>query len=132
MMKTFHLGAILSITHDRLVAPRRMDDIYEICNFLTQDNLFTHQLPRVHDECKAWLLTLHPQLKQIPMVTDEEAANLPKGWWSGWLTAQVKDFGEYLDVSPIPKGIHQYRNPIEEAVEMVGQDKVIVVDTEAS
>lgn len=53
MKKSFHLGDVLSITHDRLVSPRHMEGVYDICNWLTQDNLFTHQLPRVHDECRA-------------------------------------------------------------------------------
>lgn len=128
MSKAFHLGAILSITHDRLVAPRLMDDIYEICNFLTNDNLYTHQLPRVHDECKAWLLHLHPQLNEIQPVRDADLAILGHQWWKPWLAKQVAVYGEYLDVEPIPEGIHEYRDPIAEACEMVGRERVIVVD----
>ncbi len=135
--RTFHLSDILSITHDRLFSTRHMDGVYDICNFLTQDNLFTHQLPRVHAECKAWLLQLHPQLNEIPLVTDADILAMklengkPAQWWIPWLERQIEKYGEHLEVTPIPKGIHEYKNPITEAVEMVemmGPDKVIVLE----
>lgn len=137
LTKKFHLGAILSVTHDRLVALRHIEEIYEICNFLTQDNLFTHQLPRVHKECKAHLLALHPQLSDLPLVTDEDIHAMklvngkPAQWWKPWLDAQVSRFGEYLEVTPIPKGIHEYKDPIQEAIDMVGADRVITIKAES-
>lgn len=130
MTKQFHLSDILSITHDRLFSTRHMDGVYDICNFLTQDNLFTHQLPRVHAECKAHLLALHPQLNALPLLTDGQIATMKCGggeWWKPWLSEQIERFGEYLEVTPIPKGIHEYKNPIIEAMDMVGPDKVITI-----
>lgn len=135
--KAFHLGDILSITHDRLVSLRHMEGVYDICNFLTQDSLYTHQLVRVHAECKAHLLALHPQLNQIAKVTDAEILAMPlerskpAEWWKRWLETQVAQYGEYLDVTTIPDGIHEYKDPIEEAVEMVGPDRVIALRVEA-
>lgn len=60
MTKNFHIGDILSITTDFLVSPRGMDGIYDILNFITNDNLFTHQLPRVAKECRPFLLGKYP------------------------------------------------------------------------
>jgi len=128
----FHISDVLSITHGRLVSTRHMDGIYDICNFLTGDNIFTHQLPRVISECKGWLLTLHPALHELPLVTDEEilamklVSGKPAEWWRLWVQAQIEHFGEYLDVEPMPKDIHEFKDPIAEAVEMVGKDRVIV------
>ena len=51
MSRDFHIGDILSVTTGRLVSPRRMDGVYDILNFMTGDNLFTHQLPRAAREC---------------------------------------------------------------------------------
>ncbi len=48
--KTFPLAQVLSITTGRLFCD--MDGIYEILNFLTNDNLFTHQLPGAANEVK--------------------------------------------------------------------------------
>ena len=63
--KKFHLGDVLSITTGRLVSPRHMDGVYDILNFMTGDNLFTHQLPRASDECKPHLLAQFPQLAEV-------------------------------------------------------------------
>jgi hypothetical protein len=132
--RRFHLSDILSITHDRLFSTRHMDGVYDICNFLTNDKLFTHQLPRVHDECKSHLLALYPQLNELPLLSDSDVEELKasggKEWWQPWLDAQIARFGEHLEVAPITLGIHQYTDPIAEAIEMVGKDKVIVVRPE--
>jgi hypothetical protein len=39
---TFTLGEVLSITHGKLLCP--IDRVYEILNFMTGDDLYTHQL----------------------------------------------------------------------------------------
>lgn len=49
--KTFHIGDILSVTTSRLVSPSHIDGVYSILNWMTCDNLYTHQLPRAADEC---------------------------------------------------------------------------------
>lgn len=54
MKREFHLGTILSITTTRLLAPNGISDVYDICDFMTQDSNYTHQLPRVSRECATW------------------------------------------------------------------------------
>jgi hypothetical protein len=44
--RTFDLGDVLSITTGRLVSQRGMDGIYDVLNFMTGDDLMTHQLPK--------------------------------------------------------------------------------------
>jgi len=36
-------------------------------------------------------------------------------------------FGEFREVKPLPEGKHLFLNPIEEAENMVGKDRVIAV-----
>lgn len=123
--KEFHLGDVLSITTGRLVSPRHMDGIYDILNFLTGDNLFTHQLPRASDECKPHLLEQFPQLKEV----DASAVNGKN--YKQWLAKQVAKYGEKFTVKPIPNGAHEVKNPVEEVAEMMGDpNKVIVVETD--
>lgn len=122
--RTFHLGVVLSITHGVLVAPRHMDDVYEILNFMTADNLFTHQLPRACDECKPHLLEQHPQLAEL------DDTGVGPDNWRPWLDEQVKRFGETLEVESMADGRHEYRNAVAELEEMVGKDKVITVQVE--
>lgn len=137
--KKFHLGDVLSITTGRLVSPRHTDGVYDILNFMTGDNLFTHQLPRASDECKPYLIEQFPQLDTPEM--DFAVAELGKmlktksgkadaeKLVAGWLAKQVAKYGEEFEVKPIPKGAHAVKNPIAEAAEMMGRPKkkVIVV-----
>jgi hypothetical protein len=123
--KKFHLGDVLSVTTGRLVSPRHMDGVYDILNFMTGDNLFTHQLPRASDECKPHLLAQFPQLAEV------DASGVNTKNHKQWLAEQVAKYGEEFEVKPIPKGAHQFKNPIAEATEMMGgPEKVIVVQTD--
>src|SRR5688500_16791416 len=115
MAKQFHLGDILTITTGRLLSPRHMDGVYDILNYMTGDNLYTHQLPRASDECKPYLLKQHPQLADIE-VPDFKQVEV----W-GWLDEQVVRYGEQFDVEPIPQDDHTYRDPIEELQEMTSK-----------
>ena len=136
--KQFHLGDVLSITTGRLVSPRHIDGVYDILNFMTGDNLFTHQLPRASDECKPYLVEQFPQLATTEM--DSAIADLSDALKSksgkaqvekvvaDWLAKQVSKYGEMFAVKPIPANAHEVKNPIAEAVEMIGgPEKVIVV-----
>ena len=136
--KKFHLGDVLSITTGRLVSPWHISGVYDILNFMTGDNLFTHALPRASDECKPYLIEQFPQLVTPEM--DSAIAELGDALKSksgkaeaekvvaDWLTKQVAKYGEMFAVKPIPANAHEVKNPIAEAVEMIGgPEKVIVV-----
>lgn len=62
MKNTFHIGDILSITSGRLVSNRGMVGIYEILGFLTRDEVYTHEIPRLMGECRPYLAAQFPQL----------------------------------------------------------------------
>lgn len=119
--RKFHLGDILSITTGKLVSPKGMDGIYGILNYMSGDDLFTHQLPRVSDECKPKILEQHPQLSEV----DASPVNLEN--YQQWLAEQVAKYGEYLEIQPLSRGSHEYKNPIEELEDKVGKEKIIVV-----
>lgn len=110
--KKYHLGDILSITTGRLVSLRHIDGVYDILNFMTNDNLFTHQLGRASQECKPELLKQHPKLKDI------DTSKCNSETWEDWLQEQIEKFGEELSVKPIRTKRHTYKNPITEAVQM--------------
>lgn len=136
-VKEFHLGDVLSITTGRLVSPRHIEGVYNILNFMTGDNLFTHQLPRASDECKPYLLKQFPQLAMpemdLAVAELDEMLEIASGKSekervvTNWLTEQVAKYGETFVVKPIPSVAHKVNDPVDEAVEMLGPDKVRVV-----
>jgi hypothetical protein len=108
--KVFHLGDILSITTGRLVSPRHIDGVYDILNFMTGDNLFTHQLPRAGRECEGPLLAQHPDLAGIEFPRDlhGEAEVIT------WLAVQCERYGETREVAPLGADEHTRINPFDE------------------
>jgi hypothetical protein len=120
--KRFHLGDVLSITTGKLVSPRHIEGVYDILNWMTGDNLFTHQLPRACRECQPHLLA------QLPQLADVDASEVNAENHAAWLAEQVCKYGESFAVQPIPSGAHEHKDPITEAAEMMGgPDKVIAV-----
>lgn len=120
-MKDFHIGDVLSITTGKLVSPRLIDGVYDILNYMTGDNLFTHQLPRAWEECAAALIEQFPQLAEI----DGKDCNSDN--WKQWLDDKVAQFGERLNVQPLAEGRHAFKDPITELEELWRKDRVITV-----
>lgn len=125
-LKEFHLGDILSVTTGFLMPPNGMGGIYDILNYMTGDDLFTHALPRAADECKPYLLEQMPFLSKI----DGNAYYNSGGKdWDNWLADKIATYGEYHSVRPIHFEDHEVIDPIEELHQMgVDDSKIIQVD----
>ena len=119
--RKFHIGTILSITDGHLLAPNKIDDVYDILNFMTGDSLFTHQLPRAMKECAPHLLKKHPQLAAF------DGSGITTKNYEEELQKAIKRFGEWMQVESLEPGAHLHIDPIQEAEGMMGADKVIVV-----
>lgn len=123
MGRKFHLGDILSVTTARLISPRLMEGVYDILNYMTGEDLFTHQLPRASRACRPHLL------KQFPQLANVNYEDINEENWQERLDALAREFGETLEVEPLPKGVYIPINPITEAEVMKGDpSKVIIVD----
>ena len=121
MTLEFHIGDLLSVTHGKLLSPNGIGGCYEILNHMTGDTLFTHQLPRAAEAAKPALLRQHPRLAEI------DASDVTPENWRDWLAVVVAAYGETLFVEPLAAGEWEHRDPITEAEEMVGPDRVIAV-----
>ena len=119
--RQFHLSDILTITTGILVSTRHMKGVYDILNYMTRDNLFTHQLPRAGREAKPYLLRQHPWLADIDHSTVNEYH------WREWLDEQIKAHGEYHTVMPIPPDDHEVIDPLKELEDMVGDKPIVVI-----
>jgi hypothetical protein len=119
--RDFHLGDILSVTTGLLVSPRHIDGVYDVLNWMTGDNLFTHQLPRAGEECKGPLLEQHPELANVELPNGFDG----KEHVERWLAEQVERFGEIRPVAPLDAVDHTRINPIDE-IRMIRPDMPII------
>lgn len=147
--KRFPLRDLLTVTTGRLLTRSRgpddngIEDLYKLLEWLTGEPPFTHQLPRFGAECKPWLLRWFPELAAC---STERALQALDDWRKGdrtggdeaikmWLTElrmmfpTLKD--EY-DVPHIPMDDHTRKDVVEELVEMVGRDRVVVIEVPES
>lgn len=109
--RKFHIGDLIAIVVGNLVCPvtpengrtHAIDGVYDILNFMSGEDLMTHALPRVSDECKPVLLAEHPWLAEITF------PGMPDGFDDEWDEAERKlEFErgirrEYLELGELPK-----------------------------
>lgn len=106
-MRAFSIADVLTITTGHLHG--EMDGVYEILSHMTGDTLFTHQLLRAMRVCG-------PVLR-------ERFPHLPTDGHHPELAATSQTF----EVPPLPEGAWESKDPVAEAVELVGKDRVVVV-----
>ena len=136
-MKLFHISDLLSVTTGRLVSSRHVGGVYEILNFLTGDNLYTHQLPRAMDECAPWLRAQFPAIMEDSAGMPERLAVLdatikaaPENTTAAvanWVedVRVASGLPEMVPVYELGADMHTHIDPIEEARAMVGDDRVV-------
>jgi hypothetical protein len=124
MERNFALGAVLTVAGDKLMCD--IGKVYEVLNYMTGDNLFTHQLPRAAKECRPILIKKHPWLTEYietvqPKVTPENVREVIaecEAWW-----------GSEVAVDELSAaGDHDFKEPLQELCEMVGPDRVIAIE----
>jgi hypothetical protein len=122
--RDFHIGDILSITSGKLVSPRHIGGVYDILNWMTGDNLMTHQLPRASRECEVPLREQHPDLAAVEVpdsVNSEESLLF-------WLAEQTATYGETRPVQPLQAGDHTEIDPLAEIAMMRPDLPVIAIE----
>lgn len=115
--KTFHVGDILTITTGLLVSPTHMEGAYKILDWVTDDTLFTHQLPRASRAAEPYLRKWFPDLAAVDTpVFSEDDAELEVAEWLDKIVAQ---HGETREVPQIPEGAYTHINPLQELVDIM-------------
>lgn len=118
--RSFPLADVLSITTGRLLPRRHMDGMYELLGYMTGQDLYTHQLGVAADRCGPALREQHPLLNALTPPPSGDLADL-----MAWLVEAERVHGEALLVRPLADWVR--RDPIEDACDMVGAEKVFVV-----
>lgn len=119
--KTFHLGDVLSVMTGKLVSPRHVDGLYDVCRHMAGESVFTHQLPRVSKEATPAILRQYPELAEV------DASSVNRDNWQDWLAEQVERYGETISLLPMTKDEHESIDPMSEAAEMIHPDRIIPV-----
>jgi hypothetical protein len=86
-----------------------MDAVYEIINWITHGNLYTHELPGASDKCKPQLLRWFPELQ--PTIASgksldecmEKAQTCPDAAIKMWLTELKMMFPDIRDTYDVPR-----------------------------
>lgn len=120
--RRFHVGDILSAMTGVLVSPRHIGGVYDILGWMVDENLMTHQLPRVSRECEGFLRELFPDLDAIDtdaiQVTNEAECLT-------WLASIEPAVGTHRDVPRLPRADHTQIDPIAE-IKMLRPDVAII------
>jgi hypothetical protein len=108
-IRSFHIGDVYTVATGKLVAPRHMEAVYDLCGYMTASEPMTHQLPRLSRECE-------PSLRaQFPELTDE--AMPPISSWEdadAWLQTLYPKYGDMVAVAPLAAVDHTDIDPIAE------------------
>jgi len=121
----FDLGTILSITDGKLLTS--MDNVYEILNYMTGDDLYTHQLIRASQEMKPIILEQYPDLVNV------DTSSVNRENWQEFLNSQIEIYGNGFPIIPCGLWQHQFINPQEEMESMMKgrEDRIFIVNPES-
>ena len=117
--RSFPLADVLSITTGRLLSRRHMDGMYDLLGYMTGQDLYTHQLTTAADAAEPALLAQHPFLADLRPPAGTDAPDL-----MAWLIDTERQHGEAIAVAPLADW--EQRDPIEDACDSVGADKVFL------
>lgn len=129
--RTFPLRTVLTVTTGRLLTKPRdghngIQDLYEILGFMTDDQPYTHQLPRFAEECAPWLYRWFPILETVNYESLDELDALVdskgKDGVDEWLEKIERQLGvSEFAVGKIPRDDHQRKHAYDELVQMRGR-----------
>lgn len=124
--QTFPLWKLVQIsTGILLFEDDAMDAVYEVMNFMTQQDLSTASLPSAMNESRPWLLQQCPFLANINLLTKQ-----PKEYYTEAIKAAVAKYGDEHTIAPIPADDIQRHNPFEDAYDINPNIKTLGFNTD--
>ena len=95
----------------------KIDGVYQILNYMTGDNLFTHQLPRAGRFCAPYLK------KQLPWLDNIPQGEIPCEHVSMRLARIEAEHGAEHEVEKLPDGHWEHIHPFVELDNMMNAKK---------
>lgn len=110
--RTFPTSDVLSVTTGVLLS-QSIGAVYEVCGYILDDTLMTHQLPNASRACTPHLVALHPWLADLePPRGDIDALLL-------WLGEVEHEHGATLQVVPAVDPQWVRGNAIQDLVDLL-------------
>jgi hypothetical protein len=119
--KEFATADVLSTITGRLMG--KIGGVYEVLNWMTGEDVYTHQLPRISREAQPVLVAAHPLLQQAV----DEAEQVTQANYKEWLQRWEDRYGSVIAVPKFSSDTHERIDPLSEAAEMIHPDKIIAV-----
>lgn len=124
--RSFDVRDVLTVTTGCMISKEGTSGLYDILNYLTQSNLYTHQLPRAADRCIPHIFKQVPELDSLEMklavgelmstLNTTTSKNEAIDSWVLRLTNG--DYGitvdEMIELEPLPTGAYMSLEPIDE------------------
>lgn len=117
--RDFSTAAVISAMTGILVCP--MGDMHELLQWMADEPVWTHQLPRVSREAATIILANHPQL--APVATEAEGVT-PDNWMV-WRDTWCRRYGETIAVPKLTASTHERIDPLSELAESVHPDRIV-------
>jgi hypothetical protein len=126
-IREFHIGDVYTVATGKLVAPRHIEAVYDLCGYMTGSSPMTHQLPRLSRECEPALREQFPELtdEAMPPISSREEAD-------AWLATLYPKYGEMVAVAPLAAVDHTDIDPIAELKLMRPDLPIIAIAAEGS
>lgn len=124
MSRTFNLEDVLSVTTGILMG--QIGGVYEVCDFVTGESNFTHQLGRASKDIAPFIFWQHPKLQEI----DLEKMGVSAETVPAILTELKAKYGETFEIKSLSEMGVEYKgqDPMEELASMVDPSKIIVLN----
>lgn len=126
--KEFPLAGVLTIVTGYSLQESGISNVYDICNYMTGESLYTHALIRVRKEIKPYIIDWYPELDYSD---DQMEAGCKKyGGWLEFLRALENLHGKTRILWPIPMDDHDVIDPMQELIDLRGgnEENIIIVD----
>ncbi|MFE2600128.1 hypothetical protein ACFXCZ_27175 [Streptomyces sp. NPDC059396] len=127
--RLFPLADVLSVTTGWTLTKNpsmsaAMEAVCAVLGHMTGQSVYLHQAPGIANACVPALFQQHPFLKGLALPDDRSDAVV-----MAWLAEAERMHGTEIEVTPINDW--RYRDPIEDAADSVGADRVWVVRPES-
>lgn len=118
----FDTADVMSVVTGRLMGD--IGGVYKVLNWMTGENLFTHQLPRVGREARPVLLAAHPLLQ---LAIDEAEQVTPENF-KEWRQTWEDRYGPTIAVPKFTADTHEHIDFMSEAAEHFPPDKIMKLE----